>query len=248
MSGRMLKIGLHCHSVWSYDGYWSLPKLSRFFGRLGYDAVMMTEHDTGFDPADWSRYEAACQAASMEGCRLVPGIEYSSPDNDIHIVTWGLDRFLAEHRPVVETLQRVKEEGGVAVFAHPARRDAWRRFDPEWTGLLDGMELWNRKTDGVAPGREAEQLIGQTGLFPMVGMDFHRLRHFWPLHHTIETPHDSEPEIGEAAVAAIRAGRAAPYALGTPLLDASGQLRSALHSRLEGIRRSLRGRRPRRRP
>ena len=95
--GQQISIALHNHSRWSYDGSWSLKGLARFFGTLGYDAVMMTEHDTGFDPDAFAAYRAECAAASTVRCRIIPGIEYSSPDNRIHILTWGLESFLAEH-------------------------------------------------------------------------------------------------------------------------------------------------------
>ena len=45
-----MRVVLHCHSTWSHDGHWPLERIARLFGRLGIGAVMMTEHDTGFDP------------------------------------------------------------------------------------------------------------------------------------------------------------------------------------------------------
>lgn len=241
---KPLRVVLHVHSTWSYDGRWTLHRLARLYGALGVDAVMMTEHDTGFDPAAFDAYRAACAAASTQGCRLVPGIEYSCPDNDIHILTWGLDRFLAEHRPVAETLAAVAEAGGAAIFAHPVRRDAWAKFDPAWTAQLHGIELWNRKSDGIAPGARAEALIAGTGLPATVGQDFHRLRQLWPLSMRIEAdPADPGPGV----VAALRAGIARPLAFGRPVLGPKGEVRRGVHDRLEAWRRSglgrLRGRR-----
>ena len=70
-----MKVVLHAHSTWSYDGQWELPRIARLYGALGVDAVMMTEHDTGFDPESFAAYRAACEAASTRRCRLIPGIE-----------------------------------------------------------------------------------------------------------------------------------------------------------------------------
>lgn len=240
-----LKVVMHAHSTWSYDGHWSLERIARFYGRLGVDAVMMSEHDTGFAPARFAEYRAACAAASTARCRLVPGIEYSSPDNDIHILTWGLDHFLGEHRPVADTLADVSAAKGVAIFAHPVRRDAWAKFDPAWTAHLHGVELWNRKSDGVTPGVRAEVMRGETGLAPTVGHDFHKLRHVWALAMRITAdPADPEPGL----VAALRAGSGVPLAFGRPVLGPSGEVRRARHDRLEALRQRLRdlvrGRRP----
>ncbi|NNF71360.1 MAG: hypothetical protein HKN02_04115, partial [Rhodobacteraceae bacterium] len=190
-----MRVVLHAHSTWSYDGVWGLPAIARLYGALGVRAVMMTEHDTGFDPARFGEYRAACAAASTARCTLIPGIEYSSPDNAVHILTWGLNDFLAEHRPVLETLQAVREKGGVAVFAHPARRNARSFFKDDWVPYLAGIELWNRKTDGVTVGAEALDLIRKTGLPATVGQDFHILRHLYPLTMTAHVTGDLEPEL-----------------------------------------------------
>lgn len=232
-----MRVVLHAHSDWSYDGVWDLARIARFYGRFGVSAVMMSEHDTGFDPGSFPAYRAACEAASTARCKLIPGIEYSSPDNDIHILTWGLETFLAEHRPVVETLEKVKEAGGAAVFAHPVRRKAWAKFDRGWVPYLSGVELWNRKSDGVSFGRQAYELIRETGLAATVGQDFHRLRHVYPLTMGVKPG----VEATEAAlVGAVRAREMVPLAFRRPLLNADGVPLSGFHDRAEGVRIGLR--------
>jgi predicted metal-dependent phosphoesterase TrpH len=235
---RPLRVVMHAHSTWSYDGRLPLDRIARLYGRLGADAVMMTEHDTGFDPSRFPEYRAACAAASTARCTLVPGIEYSSPDNDIHILTWGLDRFLAEHRPVNETLQQVRALGGVSVLAHPVRRKAWQRVEPGWFPLLDGIELWNRKSDGLSWGTEALALIAQSGLPASVGHDFHRLRQIWPLHQRFDRPR-AEQGLEAALVAAIQQGLSQPMAFGRPLLDGGSIPRPWVFPALEQMRRGL---------
>lgn len=220
---RMHRIALHNHSDWSYDGSWSLPAIARLFGAAGFDAVMMSEHDTGFDPASFGAYREACAAASTKRCKIIPGIEYSSPDNRIHILTWGLEHFLAEHRPVLETLEAVKAAGGVAIFAHPVRKEAWSLFESDWVPLLSGIELWNRKSDGIVPGRQAQSMIKEHGLPATVGCDFHRLRNFYPLSNRLPVMASGVTE--EGLVAAIAAGSLAPYAFGSSLLDAAGAIK-----------------------
>ena len=234
---------LHAHSRWSYDGHWSLKALASLYGSMGVRAVMMSEHDSGFDPAAFGTYRAACAAASTPRCQLIPGIEYSSPDNDIHILTWGLESFLAEHRPVAETLARVRDLGGVAVFAHPVRRAAWRTFDPAWVPHLAGIELWNRKSDGISWGAEAQTLLHDTGLPATVGQDFHGLRQLYPLTQLFDLNRDLEREpqaLEKALVAALAEGRTQPQAFRRALLLKNGLPHRAVHPRLEWVRRRLR--------
>lgn len=231
---------LHAHSTWSYDGQWPLERIARLYGALGVDAVLMSEHDTGFDPQSFPDYRAACAAASTRRCRLIPGIEYSSPENDIHILTWGLDHFLAEHRPVQETLERITAAGGVAIFAHPIRRQAWRQFDPVWTPFLSGIELWNRKSDGLVWGAEALTMIQNTGLPATVGQDFHRLKQLYPLTMRFDLPKagSSAREMERAIVTALAEGRGQPQAFRRALLTATGTVRPGIHARLERARKN----------
>lgn len=233
---RSLSVVLHAHSTWSYDGRWTLAQIAKFFGRRGVDVVMMSEHDTGFAPDRFAEFRTACVQASTERCTLIPGIEYSCPDNDIHILTWGLDHFLAEHRPVLETLEKVQKAGGVAVFAHPIRREAYRKFQDAFVPYLAGIEVWNRKSDGIAPGAEAKKLITQTGLHATVGVDFHHLRHYWPLTHRAEVAgEDLEREL----VAEIRAGRLQPMIASQPVLTKNGEVSTPVSDRLEALRKGL---------
>lgn len=236
---RSLRVVMHAHSVWSYDGRWPLDRIARLYGWLGADAVMMSEHDTGFDPSRFEGYRVACVEASTTRCRLVPGIEYSSPENDIHILTWGLDHFLGEHRPVIDTLRDVRALGGVSILAHPVRRKAWQKVQPEWLDLLDGIELWNRKSDGISWGVEAFALLRRSGLPAYVGHDFHRRRHVWPLHQAFDRPAAGD-DLEVALVAAMRKGDSVPTAFGRPLLDGKRSLRSAPYPALERVRRGLR--------
>ena len=57
---------------------------------------MMTEHDKGFSEARLAKYRQACAEASSEKFLLMPGIEYSDPDNVIHLLTWAPIPFLGE--------------------------------------------------------------------------------------------------------------------------------------------------------
>ncbi|MGA2870801.1 MAG: hypothetical protein ABSF34_16765 [Verrucomicrobiota bacterium] len=192
----MVKAACHIHSDWSYDGKWSLPKLAGEFGQRGYRVLLMTEHDRGFTAARLNEYRAACAEASSAAVRVVPGIEYSDASNTLHILVWGLDSFLGEALPTGELLKQVKSAGGIAVLAHPSRKEAWKQFDPQWASYLLGIEVWNRKTDGWAPGKDAGPLMAGTSLLPFVGMDFHTPRQFFPL----ATELDIEPAITESSV------------------------------------------------
>ena len=104
------------------------------------------------------------------------------PSNVVHVAVWGAENFLGAGLETLELLQRAYEGGGVAVLAHPGRRAAWQRLDPECFGLLFGVEMWNRKYDGWAAGAAADEVRRlDEDLVEFAGLDFHTARQFFPL-------------------------------------------------------------------
>lgn len=209
----MIRAAAHVHTDWSYDGSWSLEALVRELKRRGYGAVLTAEHDCTFDAGRWERYRAAC--AAVEGALRIPvcpGIEYSDPDNVVHVPVWGAGvPFLGAGRPGAELIAAAADAGAVAILAHPGRREAWRRLDPRSLEALAGVEVWNRKYDGWAPGRVGAELAASHSLAPFFGLDFHTQRQFFPLATGIEVDAGAN---GEELLAALRAGRHRPLAFG----------------------------------
>jgi hypothetical protein len=231
----LLRVAAHVHSTWSYDGEWELGDLARAFARRGYDAVLMSEHDCTFDDERWEHFRAACATASTGGALLVPGIEYSDAASLVHVPVWGADRFLGSERPTGELLRDARAAGAVAVLAHPDRRSAWRSFAPDWLELAHGVEIWNRKVDGWAPGSAGLELAAGADLWPFVGLDFHSARQFFPLAMTAPLDGALSPR---AVLDVLRAGRLRPTAFGRPAASFS-------HGRgLEAVRAGERVRRP----
>jgi len=204
----------HVHSEWSYDGSWSLRALSEKFRRRGSRILMMTEHDRGFTPVRFAEYREACEEVSSDEILLVPGIEYSDAANRVHVLVWGSVPFLGEGLATGEMLEAVHSAGGVAVLAHPSRRDAWKSFEASWADRLLGIEIWNRKYDGWAPSQTAPALLQTTRAIPFVGLDFHTERQAFPLGMRLEVP----SAISEFSVLdSLRLRRCTPLAFGLPI-------------------------------
>jgi hypothetical protein len=198
-----LRAACHIHSDWSYDGKWPLEKLAGAFSKRGYQVVMMTEHDRGFDEERRLAHREACRNASTDQILLVPGIEYSDKTNCVHTLVWGNVPFVGVDVETEKVLAAVAAHHAVAVMAHPSRRQAWRSFQPAWAKALLAIELWNRKTDGWAPSPDATLLLERTGTLPFVGLDFHESRQFFPLATILEV----EPPVSEISVLASLSGR-----------------------------------------
>ena len=194
----------HIHSEWSYDASWSLSELAHAFGKQGCDAVLMTEHDRGWDQEKWLEYQKACSAASTSDVLIVPGIEYSDRDNNVHVLVWGARDFLGEGLPTGNLLERVREVQASAVFAHPERRKAWEVFKDEWYEDLLGVEVWNRKTDGWAPSLKGIEAWNAHRCVPFASLDFHRKNQFHPLRMVVDVKELNGPESIFQALSAKR--------------------------------------------
>jgi predicted metal-dependent phosphoesterase TrpH len=174
------RVLLHNHSTWS-DGRMSLSGIAKLGARLGAAAVVMSEHDYYFSTPKWEEYVVACKQASIAECVIVPGIEYSSPNDDFHVLSVGTPRFHGARRDLIETLAEVRAEGGATVLAHPSRRNCFEKITSEMLGQLDAIEIWNRKADGLLPIRSYFDFARLHNLGATVGMDLHTWKQIFPM-------------------------------------------------------------------
>jgi hypothetical protein len=233
------RVAAHVHSAWSYDAHWSLEDIARAFRKRRYDAVLMSEHDRSFDEGRWEEYQEACRRASSSDLVLIPGIEYEDADGVVHTPVWGTDvPFLGAALPTLDVLRAAREHDAVAVFAHPGRQNAIESYRDEWASLLAGVEIWNRKYDGVAASRQAKELADMAGLKPFVTLDFHTRRQFFPLAMSVQL---TEPPSTTSLVAAIRSGRCSPQFLGISAMHFTEGMEASAMRGLEALRRGLRG-------
>jgi hypothetical protein len=230
----MVSAACHVHSEWSYDGNWSLRDLAAEFAKRGFRVLLVTEHDRGFSELRFQQHRSACAEASSADLLVVPGIEYSDSENVVHILTWGVDCFLGEGSPTLQLLEKVKAQNGVAVMAHPVRREAWTRYDSSWASYLLGIEIWNRKSDGWAPSPAGAKMLNETDLVPFASLDFHQINQMFPLAMQL----DIDGEITEEkVVACLRARRCHATAFSKRIEDFLTGWRLFSLSRSEKMRR-----------
>lgn len=154
----------------------------------------------------WAEYVDACSTASNGRITLVPGIEYGDEEDVVHIPVWGRVPFFGEAPPIGNLLAQVAEAGGTAVWAHPWRRDAWRRADPSWYNQLGAVEVWNRKYDGIAPSSFCVELSRRHEMQAWVALDFHTRRQLFPLWLNLELNGRVEPALESVTPDAVLRG------------------------------------------
>jgi hypothetical protein len=136
---------LHAHSDFSYDGQASLQELASWGSQRGLDCILLSEHANDFTPEKMRRYVAEVEGLAHDGCRLVPGLEFAVRGG-FHIIGFNIRHW--EHRvEPLDVVRLIREQGGLAVLAHPARY-AGRWPDDATLAQLQGIEVWNARYDG----------------------------------------------------------------------------------------------------
>ncbi len=123
-----LKLDLHVHTNRSQDAFTKPDELAPNTRRAGLDGLAITDHNI-------------LASNTMDGLMTVPGIEISSREG--HIIGLGISAPVPRGIPADQTIQRIKQLGGVSIIAHPY--DLFRSaIDPETlTVIPDAIETIN---------------------------------------------------------------------------------------------------------
>ena len=174
------KVGvLHIHSTYSSDGTLSLAECQQVFRNRGYDFMAVTEHGQDFDAEKMKRFVEDCLSLSNQAFCVVPGLEleFYRDTKKTHILAIGITDFVADASPE-GALDRVHDQGGVAILAHP-RIDLHQEILQRLADRLDGIEVWNTKYNGhfAIPHNNLTLLAHLREAHPQLqgfaGIDFH---------------------------------------------------------------------------
>lgn len=151
---------LHIHTVYSYDGTASIPAVLARAKQVGLDVIAITDHD------EIRGALKAFELASRFEVEVIPGVEITTAEGDL------LALFITEKiqpgRPLIETIVKVGEAGGICLAPHPMARGAGMRSlsresilraldHPLASRILIGIETYN----ATALDRESN-LLAQT--------------------------------------------------------------------------------------
>ncbi len=104
-----LRIDLHLHTNYSSDAKTTLEEAVLYAKKKQLDGIAVTDHDA---------VEGARRLAEETEFLVVPGIEVSSRHG--HILGLGVTEPIPPRLDIVETVERIRLLGGLAVIAHPA--------------------------------------------------------------------------------------------------------------------------------
>jgi predicted metal-dependent phosphoesterase TrpH len=164
----VLAVELHTHSEASYDGRDAVELLLEQAQSVGLDAIAVTDHDK-----IWASREAV-ELAPEYDLIGIPGMEVSTADG--HVLSLGLDELVPAGMPFAETLDYIRERGGLAVVPHPyqeSRSGVLANISGEELATADAIEVYNSRLLTGYSNRQARRFARKHSLPMTAGSDAH---------------------------------------------------------------------------
>jgi predicted metal-dependent phosphoesterase TrpH len=204
----MLSVDLHCHSEYSIDGVTTVEELLRRASAAGLDGVALTDHDTVEGVGE------AVDRAPEYGLVVIPGIEVTSGAG--HLLGLGVDRAVPMGLSFHETVDRIRDAGGIAVAPHPyqqrLRHGVLANVEPHELVGVDAIEVYNSRFVTGKSNHQAGQLAEKLDMPVTAASD----AHIGDMVGQAVTHVDAEPEV-DAILEAVVEGRTETEGQRTPL-------------------------------
>jgi len=123
---------LHVHTSYSHDGFCTLTQAVEKAKARRLSGIAIADHNTIAGHAEISKF-------SDENFLIIPGIEVSSRDG--HILGLGVNELIPRNLSAAETVDKIREQGGLAVAAHPF--SPTRKTGVMFKAKFDAIEIFN---------------------------------------------------------------------------------------------------------
>lgn len=231
-------VDLHCHTSASFDSLASPAAVVRAAARRGLTHLAVTDHD---------RIEGALRAreAAPEGLAVIVGEEVRTADGDL--VALFLERPLRPGRRALETIEEVRDQGGLVGIPHPFDRFRGSVLnDPRLEALaprVDWVEAYNARA--VGRGNERAAAFAQEAGLPGIAVsDAHSVLEVGVAYTVL----DGDPSTPGGLLAALAAAELVPGRASylvrtlTPLAKLVNRARGNGRISREGAREAAAGR------
>lgn len=161
-----MKIDLHCHTKYSYDGSSELKDIIAEAKRKGVDGIVVADHD---NTKVWPE-------AKESDFPVILGEEIKTSKGDV------LGLFLKEEikghgKDPRWVMEEIKKQGGVVVVPHPFHDvERFRDNLENYLDLIDGLEVFNGRRPFSSPDRKAYEFAQKHNLAMTGGTDAHYFR------------------------------------------------------------------------
>ena len=105
----MIKLDLHVHSHYSEDAIGTPEEIIKYAIRNGMQGIAITDHNT-------VKGGLKAEKIKPKDFTVIPGVEISTKDG--HLLALNVRKDIPAHKPVLETIDLIKDEGGVPIVPH----------------------------------------------------------------------------------------------------------------------------------
>lgn len=135
----LLKGDLHCHSIYSCDGVFSVKQIAGYCQAAGMDFTAITDHNS---------IDAFSDEGSEENIIFLKGSECSLSEKCGHFNVLGIEEIdlrpdMTEKEEIISYMDKMKQRGAKIQLNHPfAGTLGWHAG---WDVPFDLVEIWNRE-------------------------------------------------------------------------------------------------------
>jgi predicted metal-dependent phosphoesterase TrpH len=161
-----IKVDLHVHSEGSYDAKETVDHILEHAQDIGLDAIAITDHN------EIEKSLEAVEKAEQYDLIGIPGAEISTKDG--HLLALGVEELPEKGQPYMETVEEIREMGGVAVIPHPFQRT---RHGVKKSKIedCDAIEAYNSWLFTGWRNRKARKYAEKHGYSEVANSDAHTL-------------------------------------------------------------------------
>lgn len=192
-----VRIDLHLHTAGSFDCLSDPERVLETALSLGYERIAMTDHN---------RLHVALRMAEAHPGRVIPGEEVKTGEG-VDVIGLYLREEIPKGTAARETIDRIREQGGVAYLPHPyaGGKGGGGRLAEELGPLCDVIEVFNARLHSAEENRRARELATRLGKLRGAGSDAHTIGELG--NAFVELPHhQNHPEALLAALKHARTG------------------------------------------
>ncbi|MDE2701512.1 MAG: PHP domain-containing protein [Chloroflexi bacterium] len=162
----LVRVELHAHTWWSGDCGVSPRDLCQAARDAGIDVLAVTDHN---------QIGGAFEARDCGIVDVIVGEEIRTDRGEL--LAYFLKEWIPPRLPPIETIARIRDQGGVVSIPHPLDRDRNSTLAADQLDavvpLLDMVEVFNSRVIKPDRNRRASELCLRNGKIPAVGSDAH---------------------------------------------------------------------------
>ncbi|MFA5013698.1 MAG: CehA/McbA family metallohydrolase [Candidatus Paceibacterota bacterium] len=166
-----MKIDLHCHTYYSKDSICSPKSLVDSAIGRGLDGIAITDHNSA---RAWPELIEYCARKKM---LLILGEEIKVKENGktigeilAYFIVKEID---PKNKTIEEIIKEIRDQGGIAVMAHPFHRSKPFKDQERYAELFDAIECFNSRSQTTAGNAASQKIVGQYSLPFVAGSDAH---------------------------------------------------------------------------